>query len=441
MNGRELAYIALMQFDATSEQISSILETKLHKYKLSDKERKFSFNLVNGVLRHRNLLDWKISEFYKGTYAKALNKLKNILRLAMYEFDFLSYIPPHATVNEYVNLTKRKLPRGRTPLVNAILRNYLRDGKNLNPKKKFKYKETQLSVEYSIPEWLIKRWFGFWGIAETEKICASFSLRPEFDIHIDPRYMDVDNFEEILSQNSIKFKRSIYFENTFKMTDIQALNRLGLFQKGICRVQDESNRFVVELLNPGENDIILDTCASPGGKFISIDQHTGGASLIIGTDIFRDRLEILKQNLTTWRINPLRILQSDSMRPPFKKVFTKILLDVPCTGLGTLQKNPDIKWRRTIDEIIAFQKMQLSLLTEASKLLVEGGLIVYSTCTIDPSENEEVIGEFLKARGNEFKIIPPSEERFRSIRDGDFMRTFPHKHQMDGAFAAKIMKL
>lgn len=248
MNSRELAYIALVKFDSSQERISSILESFLHTHRLSQRDKKLYFNLTNGVLRHRNLLDWKASNYYHGKYAQSHIKLKSLFRLAFYEIEFLDYIPPHATVNEYVDLARKKLNSKAASLLNAVLRNSLRDKNPPDPQKKFKYIATQLSVKYSYPEWLILRWIGIWGEERTKKLCQSMNQRPDFDVHINPDRITISEFEKHLVNEGIGFKRSTFSEQIFKITDVQSLQRTGWLKNGICRVQDESGRIPVELL-------------------------------------------------------------------------------------------------------------------------------------------------------------------------------------------------
>lgn len=438
MSGREQAYLILMEFEKSHDRISSILENQLEKKSLSDRDKKFSYNLVYGVLRHRSMLDWQAGMFFNGNYKKAVNMLKNILRLALYEINHLDHIPPHATVNEYVNLTRKKLPRQYTGIVNGILRSFLREGQHLKPEKKFKYPETRIAVTYSLPEWLTKRWISAWGEEKTTEIARSFSERPVFDIRIDTGKIPVSDLRQLLQNEGIFFAESAYFKDVLKIWDVQGLIRLGLFANGICRVQDESGRLAVELLEPQNDDTVLDACAAPGGKLLSIFQKWP-KTVLVGMELFADRMRILKMNCKDWQVDPHRLVQADGLHMPYKYgCFTKILLDVPCSGLGTLQKHPDIKWRRSESEIEELSRLQLGLLESAAEMLAPAGAIVYSTCTIDPRENDEVVERFLSNKGKKFKPQKTGNEILQPFWDGDAIRTFPHMHQMDGSFAIRL---
>jgi 16S rRNA (cytosine967-C5)-methyltransferase len=184
MTARETAFKILLDFENSKERLEKLISLRIQNQPLSNREVKFVYNLCSGVVRNLILFDWKLSVLFKGDYKKALNKFKTVLRLALYELDFLDFIPPHATVNEYVNLAKSKLDKRLVATINGLLRNYLRHGKNLDPSKEFKYFDTRISIKYSYPEWLIKRWIKLWGEQETLALCQALNDRPTFDLRI-----------------------------------------------------------------------------------------------------------------------------------------------------------------------------------------------------------------------------------------------------------------
>jgi len=437
-SSREVAFQILLEFENTKERLEKLIAINLQKHKISARERKLVYNLSFGVVRHLSLLDWKSSKFFRGNYKKALNKFKIILRLAIYEIDFLKHIPPHATVNEYVKLAKRRLQQQAAPKINGILRNYLREGRGLSPLKKFKYIETQLALEYSFPEWLIKRWLSLWGENETRELCHAFNERPLFDLRINTKKISKQEFLQILQRNGIVYEKSRYYDRIIKVIDIQKIDKLKLFEKGLCSVQDESALLVIDLLNLQEGETILDACAAPGGKYTALLENAAIKIHLTGMDIDNGRLRLLRLNCIRLGFTEYVLVQGDAFRPPFRQKFDKILIDAPCSGLGTIQKNPDIKWRRSYESLFEFQNLQLNLLESLSKLVLPGGELIYSTCTIDPAENEEVVQKFLKNQGGRFEIAPPAKKLPDFISEGKYIRTFPHIHKMDGSFAARV---
>ena len=441
MTARETAFQILLNFEQSGERLDYLTDKSLNSGNLSSKERKFVSNLVSGVIRHQTFFDWKIASLFTGKYKKALSKFKITLRLALYEIDFLDFIPPHATVNEYVNLAKKKLPRANISTVNALLRTYLREGKYLKPEKKFKYEETILAIQYSFPEWLIKRWLGIWGTDFVKNMCRVLNERPTFDIRVNEKKISREDFRQRMITEKIEFIPSDYFPNVFKLTDIQKIRQANLLKDGYCTVQDESGLVVSHLLNPpNPGDHILDACVAPGSKYTSLYENYSKEIYLYGLEINPKRLMLVKDNCRRLGFPDQRLVNGDAISPPFKAIFDQILVDAPCSGFGAIQKHPDIKWRRTLKEIFTFQKLQLAILDGISKHLKPGGILIYSTCTVEPSENEMVVNEFIKKQNGHFITLSPPKELKAWTDKNNYIRTFPHLHNMEGSFAVKMQK-
>jgi 16S rRNA (cytosine967-C5)-methyltransferase len=442
MTARETAFKILLKFEQTRQHLDFLIDTSLQDGQLSARERKFSSNLVSGVIRHLTLFDWKIATLYKGNYKKALVKFKTILRLSLYEIDFLDFIPPHATVNEYVNLAKKQLPKAYVSTVNAIIRTYLREGKSLKPEKRFKYDDTRLAIRYSFPEWLIRRWLGTWDKDFVEKMCQAFNHRPVFDIRVNKCKIGPEEFEQKLRDHKIEYSQSTYFSHMFKITDMQKIRQLKWLENGYCSIQDESGYIVTSLLDPiSDKDRILDACAAPGSKYTALLEKYSDKISLYAHEINYRRLRFVKQNCQRLDFSDGLLINGDSNFPPLKNNFDQILIDAPCSGFGTIQKHPDIKWRRSLEEILNFQKLQLSILKRIGDLLKPNGILIYSTCTIEPSENETVIEEYLKSQMGKFKVVAPPASLKEFSTEGGFIRTFPHLHEMEGSFAAKLQRI
>lgn len=439
ISAREASYLILLAFESIQYRLNDLIAREFSSRVYPDRDKKMIVTLTHGVVKNLILLDWRLGNLYHGDWRKARNKVKVILRLASYEADFLDFIPPHATINEYVDLAKRQLEPGSGNLINGVMRNYLRQRKQLDPRKKFKYADKRLEIGYSVPAWLVRRWIKIWGANDTEQMCAAFNARPVFDLKINRSVIGKEAFEQILVENGIGFSGSSYFSDIVKVTDIQKIRNLRLFRDGYCIVQDESARLAVEMLDLQPNDRVLDTCTAPGGKLSVIRQLRSDLLPVIGMDVDEKRISAAINTCRTEGGVKCSLVVGDGRIPPFKGEFDKILVDAPCTGFGTLQKNPDIKWRRKPEDIPAFQKLQLDILKGVCELLTEDGVIVYSTCTIEPEENEGVIARFLEEQGGRFKTTGPPAFLEQFETGGGAIRTFPHRHQMDGAFAVRLM--
>jgi 16S rRNA (cytosine967-C5)-methyltransferase len=439
-NARELAYRILLEFEKERSRLDDLETRFLPRADLSPQERRFLKQLLSGVIRHLLYLDWIIRQFYKGKFEKLLNKTKTILRLGFYELIFLENIPAHASVNRYVQMAKDKINLKQSQMVNAILRTYLRLEEPLRPEDTITDEAQLLSIKYSIPLWLIKRWLSLWDTEATAALCEAISANPQFDVRIHTGRISAQQFSNLLREHNIAFQKSAHSDQSLRIFDMQAFIAGGWLDKGYCSVQDESAQIAVDLLDVQEGDYVLDICSAPGGKFLQILEKDKKDLVAVAMDVDKRRLLRVRENLQRMALSQKSYLVvADGRQPPFKSCFHKILLDAPCSGLGTLSKHPDIKWRRSMDQLMEFSRLQADLLKQATRLLHADGRLVYSTCTIEPLENEQVIDAFLEKQNLSFGLenIP---ERYANLRQGSYLRTFPHLHETDGSFCASIKK-
>ncbi len=438
-SARALAYEVLFKFEKTFDRLDVLSERALMKNDLSSRERRFFKNLTAGVVRHRLYFDWIGSQLYKGNYKKLLLKFKILLRLSLYELLFLKAIPEHATLNEYVGLAHKKLNAYQAKLLNALLRNFLRRKAELNPALVIKDPVERLSVQYSFPKWLIKRWIGFWGEQETEALCQQLNMPPDFDIHINTNKISSKKFKNLLVQKGIPFVEVEHDASILRVTDLQPFLSERWFQKGYCVVQDEGATLVTKQITLTEQSKVLDMCAAPGGKYVQLLKSSPPGAMVVAADIDKERLKKVKQNVERLELKGGFFVVADGRKPPFKKVFDSILIDAPCSGFGVIRKHPDIKWRRNFNEILEFSKLQQDLLQAADQILKPKGYLVYSTCTIDYFENENVVQNFLAQFGEKYQLQKPENIPDSMVNDS-FVRVMPHKHQMDGSFYAVLKK-
>jgi len=369
-----------------------------------------------------------------------LLKFKILLRLALYELIFLSAIPAHATLNEYVNLAKKKVSGLQAKILNGLLRSYLRQADTLKPEEKIGDPVERLSIRYSFPQWMIKRWIGFWGEQETEALCAALNEPPDFDIRINTQKISVQKFKKLLLKENVPFHETTFDANVIRVKDIQPFLRHRWFEKGYCVVQDESAALVTQQIEMKEGDRVLDMCAAPGGKYIQLLQNKPQSVLVVAMDTDLQRLKRTRENVTDHlNLSGGHFVVADGRHLPFKPPFNAVLIDAPCSGLGVIRKHPDIKWRRRFNEIIEFSRIQDALLDEADRYLDSGGQLVYSTCTIDYFENENVVQAFLQRHANAYQIVKPEVPDPLMLVQG-YIRLFPHKHGTDGSFCAKLRK-
>ena len=438
-SAREVAYYALISFEKEKRRLDDIVDELLGKFSLDSRQRRFLKNLTSGVVRHLNYLDWFIARLYKGKLKKMFIKTRVLLRMALYEILFMEAIPARATLFEYGELTRRLIDRKTTGLVNGILREFLRQKEKLDPQKEITDPVERLSVVYSFPQWLIRRWIGFWGTEETEALCKKLNEPPRFDLRIVRKNISPQKFKALLKEKKIAFKESPLFPDMVTVWDVQAVINAGWLDKGYCVVQDESARLPVAALEPQPGETILDVCASPGGKFTQILEAVQPDGMAVALDVDLKRLKRVKQNANRLGLKGGLYVCADARHLPFKQSFDKILVDAPCSGQGVIRKHPDIKWRREFAELVEFSKLQQDILESAFNLLKPGGRLAYSTCTVDFLENENIVNELKEKKGRDFRMLNLSD-RFPTFSAQGAIRTFPHQHDTDGSFCALIEK-
>jgi len=440
-DARSSAYEILKKFMRDKERLDDLFDQHLQQSLMNSRSRRMLRNLTSGVVRHWLYLDWLAGKLFEGNYQKALIKEKVILYLGLYELIFLKGIPPHATLFEYVELAKSRLGEPTSRRVNAIFQSYLREKAGLIPEKFITDASELISIKYSFPDWLVKRWIGLWGKEETERLCGSLNVIPEFDITIHEDRIQIEKFHSLLAQNGIEFQQSDKWANVITTRDMQSIIGLDLLEKGYCSVQDESTAIPVHQLKLEGNGPVLDICAAPGGKYLRIlGERTGKPAMTVAVDVDLKRLRKVNMNVRRLGLKGGLYVAADGRHLPFKPVFERVLVDAPCTGLGVIRKHPDIKWRRSMHEIIEFSHIQEDILQSASSVVMEGGRLVYSTCTLDPLENENVATAFSKANHDKFQPAENVPQTGVDQADG-FIRTFPHRHQTDGTFCAVFQKI
>jgi 16S rRNA (cytosine967-C5)-methyltransferase len=410
---------------------SSILLT-IYEEKLKPEDRALCHELTLGVLRHQLYLDKIIEHF---TTKKIDLEVLFALRLGLYQLRFLSKIPPHAAINESVNLVHLAKLRSAAGFVNAILRNSLRE--NLNPLEKITNPLERLSVEYSHPLWLVKKWEGNFG-QEVENLLKANNQPPKPAFRLTNK--GDENVINDLKDTGLEFEESKIVENCW-ITQNSNTRLRELANQGLIYFQDEASQIVASIVNIKPDENYLDVCASPGSKFTLVARnaktHPG---LRIAGDFFTARVNNLRENCRRQGVGNIEIVQYDAEKPlPFaENSFDKVLVDAPCSGTGTLRHNPEIRWHLKETDFAGLAEKQLKILSKAAKMVKTGGSLIYSTCSLEPEENENVVEEFLR-QNNEFRSINVKlPDRFLSVKG--FARTFPHRDQTDGFFITVFFK-
>jgi len=436
-NAREIALEILYEIEMKDVFANETIELFCKNYHLSNLDRRFVSELVNGTTKMRRKLDYVLSFFLEKEMEDLPPWIRNILRLGVYQIDFLDKVPESAAVNESVNLAKKFGHRGTVALVNAVLRNYLRDKSRVDFPSWEENKTENIALFYSFPSWMVESWLNVFGEEQTVKLCQAFNERPKLCVRLNSLNVDNHSLEKKFNESKTKFKPGRFLENFYYIESKVDLNHFIPLREGLVYLQDESAGFPVTLLDPQPGETILDLCAAPGGKTTFIAELLRNNGKVLAVDKSWEKIERLRENCRRLGINSVHYFCGDACNFQSKPV-DRVLVDAPCSGLGVLGRNSDARWRKQKEDLLRLQKLQLKILFNAANLVKKEGVLVYSTCTITQEENDFVIRSFLDKR-RDFKLVDASLYVNPEVVDeSGFVRTFPHIHKMDGSFAARL---
>ena len=394
---------------------------------------------VQGIMRRRLYLDFLIGSFSNVEMEQMNERLKNILRLSVYELLFMDGTPDYAAINESVEIAKHSLGHKTGELVNAILRNIQRDIKNL-PQPKFKDRNKLISTTFSHPEWMVKRWVKRFGEREAFKLMQANNKRPEHYIRVNTLRTKPEYFKLRMEKNDIDFEESEWLPGYFKVHQLGSIFQKGWFQKGFCQVQDIAAGFAPYILDPEPGENIYDLCAAPGTKSILLADLMENEGSILAIDIHGEKLYQLSESALTYEAEIIKVRRGDATDIELPAT-EGVLLDAPCTGTGVLAKRADLRWRRTEADLNEAVELQKKLLDSAAGLVSPGGRLVYSTCSLEPEENMDQVNSFLE-RHPEFKLQELDDTLPEEVLSEDLKsyQTLPHKHHCDGHFGVLMVK-
>ncbi len=400
---------------------------------LDKRDRAFLMEIVYGVLRFRDTLDWILRHFLKNT--SRLGELTfNNLRIALYQLYFMR-VPDWAVVNESVEIEKQG---GKPSLVNAVLRNIIRKKDLFTPPLKLDDPVLNISVNTSHPPWMIKRWIKRFGKDEALSLAQANNQIPSLTIRANTLRISREELLGRLSGKGIISEPATFSPDGIILSDVHSYRDLD-FIHGLFVVQDEASQLVSYLLNPKPGERILDACAAPGGKTTHIAQLINDNGEIVAIEKDPQRIKRLDENIRNLGIRSVRMVNADITGIKDTETFDRILVDAPCSAFGVIRKNPDVKYRHKAKDLARYKSNQIRLLRSASGLLRKNGVMVYSVCSIEPEETEEVINEFLKT-AEEFRIIDAEAAFLKNFIDKGFFRTYPHKNNMDGFFGVTLCR-
>jgi 16S rRNA (cytosine967-C5)-methyltransferase len=434
---RAAAFDILLRIHKQDAYASELLHSSQYK-KLSSADHGLMTELVMGVLRWQSVLDDAISQASSQKIQKLDPEVLTALRLAEYQFRWLERIPARAAIHESVELVKRARKRSAAPFVNAVLRKLSLKGQP--PFASEAGQPRELALRYAHPEWLVERWNKEFGTETTRMICRQDQEVPPTTI----RLRDQDAGKQLAAEG-IRLSPGLLLRSAGRV-ESGDVTGTQVFRDGGVAIQDEASQLVATLVGHGSR--MLDCCAAPGGKTSILADRNPKAD-IIAVELHAHRARLLRKLV---RAETVSVLVADARQLPFSRDFDRVLADVPCSGTGTLARNPEIKWRLKPEDLQDLQAKQIAILNSAMSRVAPGGKLVYSTCSLEPEENLEVVEQAL-TRNKSFRLFDCRQELQRSQEKGElvwknldslisgpYLRTIPGVHPCDGFFAAILQR-
>lgn len=447
---RHIALNVLLSWHKTSLPLDKALETYAEDISCLPKKDKSLCNaLIFGVLRQRESIDWTIRAFSHISFEKIDTTPLYLLRIALFQLMYMDRVPAFAAIDTTINMAKKLSGKKIAGYMNAVLRKAADNFSNVPLPDVKKNPAKFISIKFSMPLWLSKKWIQTFGLEATTSLCQQINTIPMITLRTNTLKIKRHTLAESLSLVAKNIQLTEHAPDGISFTTpSHPIHELEAFKLGLFQIQDEAAQIVTQLLAPEPGEKILDACAGLGGKTGHIAQLMKNKGIIIAADTETQKLESLhldskRLGIDIIQTKPINILKTSIK--DFDFYFDRVLVDAPCTGLGVLRRNPDTKWNRSKNDMIRLAAKQKKILGAAANLVKPGGILVYAVCSCEKEENEDVIHTFLKKRKDfsidkEFKFDTYTNRLSQFIPWEGFLKTYPDINNMDGFFAARLKR-
>ncbi|RIM79141.1 16S rRNA (cytosine(967)-C(5))-methyltransferase RsmB [Staphylococcus xylosus] len=429
-NVRLLAFETIQDIINDKAYSNIIINEVLSNNELNRADKSLFTELVYGTLKRKYTLDYLLKPFVQ---TKLKGWVRQLLWMSIYQYAYLDKIPEHAIIHEAVEIAKYKGGPHNGNVVNGILRNMMRselpDFTEITDNKK------RIAIEYSLPKWLVDHWVTHFGLEKTEEIAQSFLDKVSTTVRVNLTRITVDEAIRRLTDDDYIVELDKEIDTCLHISG-KPIIESRLFKDGLVSIQDKSSMFVGEVMSLKEGDKVLDACSAPGGKACHMAEILNGTGQVDATDIHEHKIDLIDFNIKKLRLSNISAFEHDATEK-YDKVYDKILVDAPCSGLGVLRHKPEIKYEQSQHSIQSLVEIQLEILNNVKDSVKPGGTIIYSTCTIEQMENENVIYTFLKAN-NDFEF-----DAFEHPINGEKVKTMqvlPQDFNSDGFFITRIKR-
>jgi len=426
LTARDLALDVLIAVDERDAYSNLALTDALRRARLEARDVGLATELVYGTVGRLNTLDYYLAPSLKTPLHKLDAWVRNLLRMTAYQLFYLERVPAFAAINEAVEIAKRRGAKA-SGFVNGVLRATLRRKDELKLPSKQRNWTQHVALQHAHPEWLVELWGQTYGHETAEAMCAANNERPFVALRANSHRIRRDELVEQLLAQGVVARPSELSPYGILLAEGLDVTQLPAFRDGLCTVQDESSMLVASTLDPQPGERVLDCCAAPGGKTTHLAELMQDQGDVLAVDIHDHKIELIENVVRRLGLTSIRTRAGD-IRDVIadEGPFDRILLDAPCSGLGVIRRKPDLKWKKSPGDVREIAALQGELLRTVAPYLKAGGTLVYSTCTVLPQENEEIVQAFLAAH---------PDYQLASMR-----QIFPHEHQSDGFFIARLTR-
>ena len=398
------------------------------------RDRRWTRELVYGSLRKRAVLDAYLQARVKGGLGRIDEDLVDLLRLGAYQLLMMGSVPPYAAIGQTVELAKRRHGMGASKLVNAVLRRLDRDREQLALPSIDDPVEA-LALEQSHPAWLVARWGARWGLEETRRLLIANNV--EAPLIARPMHVVREQLEASLEESGVHVEDAPLLRDSLVLAGpIASLSELSAFRKGQFHLQDPASTLVTIYAGIPAGATVADVCAAPGGKSAELART---AARVYASDLSFARLRRVRENIDRLELANVNAFVADARHPATREVDA-VLLDAPCTGTGTFRRHPDARWRIKPSDLAVAAALQRELIRSAARQVKIGGLLVYSTCSLETEENDAIVESFLRDNPSWHLEAPPAGTVPATVVDGGYLRVLPQTHGVDGSFAARLRR-
>ena len=430
-SARQTAFEILNKIQRDNSYSNLALDHALDKADTDNKDKNFISALVYGVTERRITLDYNLSLYLSQPIKKLKPEVLTALRLGAYQILFMDKIPVSAAVNESVKLAKKNGAAFASGLVNAVLRKIISNGLKT---------DGSMSVNYSAPEWLCDMWCRSYGRENAEKLLKASFGAVDTVLRVNTEKIDAENLINLLAEEGFDCEIGGNVENSAVVKSGGAVHKTEAYKNGLFHVQDAASQLCCKALGVQENETVIDICAAPGGKSFTLAENMNNTGRIISCDIYEHRLKLISDGAERLGLTNIETVRNDGnvFNPDFP-LADKILCDVPCSGLGVIRKKPEIRFKKS-EEVDKLQDLQYSIMCISSRYLKIGGVMVYSTCSLNPNENEKIVEKFLTEHDN-FEGVRVLSDISRYGFDTDYLTLMPHIHGCDGFFISAVRRI